>query len=359
MSRKLNFNPGPAAMPLSVLETIKENIVDFHGIGMSLLETSHRSKDYESVQDRAVALLKELLAIPDGYKIVLLGGGATLQFAMVPLNYLREGASCDIALSGSWAQRAYEDAKKIGKVNLVFDGSASKFTTLPDSLSPTKGAAYLHLTSNETIGGVQWQAFPDTGSVPLVADMSSDLLSRPVPVEKFGLIYAGAQKNLGPAGVTVVVIRDDLVARSPDSLPVYLSYKTHVEHKSLYNTPPEFAVWAMMLVLEWVKEQGGAAALKEVNEKKAAALYGAIDESGGFYRCPVDRRYRSRMNVVWRLPSEELEGRFLGEATASGMVGLKGHRSVGGIRASIYNATSLSDAKALADFMRSFAAKNG
>lgn len=244
-------------------------------------------------------------------------------------------------------------------MNLVFDGTASKFTTLPERVEPTKGAPYFYLTSNETIGGLQWQSFPDTGDVPLVADMSSDILSRPIQVGKFGLIFAGAQKNLGPAGLTVVILRDDMVEKSPRDIPVYLSYKTHVEHNSLYNTPPAFAVYAMKLVLEWVKGQGGVAKVAEINEKKAAALYRVIDESNGFYRCPVDKRNRSRMNVVWRLPSEELEKEFVNETSAAGMIGLKGHRSVGGIRASIYNAMPLSGVETLAGFMRSFAAKHG
>ena len=356
MTRKLNFYPGPATLPLAALEKMRDEFVDYQGMGLSLIETSHRSREYEAVHDGAIALLRELLSVPSNYKILLLAGGATLQFGMVPMNFLRKGAVCDIVLTGSWAERAYDDAKKIGTVNVIFDGTSSKFTTLPETLHPTKNAAYVHLTTNETIGGLQWQAFPDTGSVPLVADMSSDILSRPVPVEKFGVIYAGAQKNLGPAGVTVVMIRDDMLARCTDDLPIYLSYKTHAEHNSLYNTPPVIAVYAMKLVLEWAKAQGGVRKLQEANERKAAALYQAIDQSGGFYRCPVDPRYRSRMNVVFRLPSEELEKEFVTRTTEEGMIGLKGHRSVGGIRASIYNAMSLSGAETLASFMKEFAA---
>jgi len=356
MTRKLNFYPGPATLPLVALEKMRDEFVDYQGMGLSLIETSHRSKEYEAVHDGTIALIRELLSVPSNFKILLLAGGATLQFGMVPMNFLRKGAVCDMVLTGSWAEKAFDDAKKIGTVNVIFDGKSSKFTTLPDALQPTKGAAYVHMTTNETIGGLQWQVFPDAGGVPLVADMSSDILSRPVPVEKFGLIYAGAQKNLGPAGVTVVIIRDDMLARCTDDIPIYLNYKTHAEHNSLYNTPPVIAVYAMKLVLEWAKAQGGVRKLQETNERKAAALYQAIDQSGGFYKCPVDPRYRSRMNVVFRLPSEELEKEFVTRSTQEGMVGLKGHRSVGGIRASIYNAMSLSGADTLASFMKEFAA---
>jgi len=356
MPRKLNFYPGPAVLPLAALERAKADFVDYHGMGLSLVETSHRSKEYEEVHNATIGLIRELLGVPASYKVLLLSGGATLQFAMVPMNLL--SGSCDIALTGSWAEKAVEDARKFGKVNLVFDGAPSKFTTLPARIVPTPGASYLHITSNETIGGVQWQDFPETGAVPLIADMSSDILSRPVPVERFGLIYAGAQKNIGPAGVTVVIIREDVLEHCSDKVPAYLSYRLHAEHNSLYNTPPVFSVYLMRLVLEWIKEQGGAAAFAEANEKKAAALYRVIDESGGFYRSPVDKPYRSRMNVVFRLPTEELEKDFVKETEAAGMIGLKGHRSVGGIRASIYNAMPLSGVERLADFMRDFAAKH-
>lgn len=236
MTRKLNFYAGPAALPLPVLEKLQREIVDFPGIGMSLLETSHRSDEYEGVHNRAIELIRKLLGVPSNYHVLFLGGGATLQFAMVPLNFLADG-SCDFTLTGAWASKAYKDAKKIGKVNVVFDGAEAKYTNLPSEISVNSDAAYVHLTSNETIGGLQWQSFPGTGSVPIFADMSSDILSRRIPVERFGLIYAGAQKNLGPAGTTIVIVRDDLIERCPDSLPAYLSYKTHSETNSLYNTP--------------------------------------------------------------------------------------------------------------------------
>lgn len=358
MARKLNFYPGPATLPLSALEKMRDELVDFEGMGLSLIETSHRSKEYEGVHDGAIALLRELLSIPSNFHVLLLSGGATLQFGMVPMNFLPKDGSCDILLTGAWAQKAYEDAQKIGKVNVIYDGKGANFTTLPERVEPTKGASYLHLTSNETIGGLQWQSFPDAHGLPIIADMSSDILSRPVPVDRFGLIYAGAQKNLGPAGVTVVIIRDDLLARCPDDLPVYLSYKVHAEHNSLYNTPPVMAVYAMKLVLEWAKAQGGVKKLQETNERKAQTLYQLIDESDGFYRCPVDPRYRSRMNVVFRLPSEELEKELVKSTEKEGMVGLKGHRSVGGIRVSIYNAMPLSGVERLATFLKEFAAKH-
>lgn len=361
MSRKYNFYPGPATMPYSVLEQIRDQIVDYHDMGMSIIETSHRSSEYDTVHQSAITLLRELLGIGDEYEVLLLGGGATLQFAMVPMNFLPDNTSCAFVVSGSWAKKAIADAKKIGAVDVLFDGKESNYTTLPaaSQVKPSGDHAYLHITSNETIGGVQWKEWPDTGSVPLIVDMSSDILSRPIPVQRFDLIYAGAQKNLGPAGVTVVIIKKELVAGCPESLPAYLSYKTHAEKNSLYNTPPVFAVFAMKLVLEWVKIQGGASALAELNDRKAALVYDAIDDAREFYTCPVDERYRSAMNIVFRLPSEDLEKQFVSEAEQAGMIGLKGHRSVGGCRASLYNAMPLEGAEQLASFMRDFAKKHG
>jgi len=279
---------------------------------------------------------------------------------MVPMNLRPAGATCDYVLSGAWAKKAVADARLLGAVRLAFDGTAGKFTSLPDpsSLKVPADSAYLHLTSNETIGGIQWKSFPDTGAVPLVADMSSDILSRRIPAERFGLIYAGAQKNLGPAGLTVVIVAEPLLERSAN-LPAYLSYKTHAEENSLYNTPPVFAVWVAGLVFKWVKAQGGLAAVEKLNAEKAGLIYQAIDGSGGFYRCPVDKAVRSTMNVVWRLPSEELEKAFVAESEKAGMLGLKGHRSVGGCRASLYNGLPLEGARALAALMKDFAAKNG
>lgn len=356
MARVYNFYAGPATLPVEALQEAQKNLVDYEGSGLSLIETSHRSKEYDAVHTTTIDLIKELLGVPSGYSVLLLGGGASMQFGMVPMNLMPRDGSCDMTLTGSWAKKALADAKKCGTVNLVYDGSDAAFTTLPDpaSVQSSPGSSYLHITSNETIEGVQWKAFPRT-EAPLVADMSSDILSRPLPVDRFGIIYAGAQKNLGPSGVTIVIIRDDLLERSPEALPAYLNYRTHAKTGSLYNTPPVFPIYMVKLVLEWLQRQGGLDAMAERNRKKAALLYDAIESSGSFYRCPVDPRYRSDMNVVFRLPSEDLEKRFVTEAGAAGMIGLKGHRSVGGIRASIYNAMPDEGVSKLVSFMNSFA----
>lgn len=361
MARKLNYHAGPSTLPLEVLEELRDNMVDFQGTGLSLIEESHRSANYEAVHNGAVELFREMLSVPKNYRILFLGGGATLQFAMVPMNFLPQGRTAEYVSTGTWSKKAIDDAKKIGSVRVVFDGKEGGYTTLPDpaSMKVDPEAAYLHITANETIGGLEWKAWPETGNVPLVCDMSSDILSRPVPVEKFALIYAGAQKNLGPAGTTIVILREDMLQRIPATLPAYLDYRNHADNNSLYNTPPVFGIWAIKLVLENMKKNGGLAAVAERNLKKASAVYGVIDSSGGFYRSPVDSRYRSNMNLVFRLPTEELEKKFIDEAKALGMIGLKGHRSVGGCRASLYNAMTLEGASALAAFMRDFAAKNG
>ncbi len=361
MNRKLNFYAGPATLPVKVLEQLRDEMVDYRGNGLSMIETSHRGAMYETIHQETISLLRDLLAIPEDYDVLFLGGGATLQFAMVPMNLLGPGQFCEYTLSGVWAKKAFEDAQKIGDARGIADGKAGSYTSLPDpaTVKASPGAAYLHLTSNETIGGIQWKAFPKTGDVPLVADMSSDILSRPIGVKDFGLIYAGAQKNIGPAGVSVVIVRKDLLERSSDKLPVYLSYKVHAENESLYNTPPVFSIYAMHHVLQLLKEGGGIASVQKRNREKAEALYSVIDASGGFYHCPVDKAVRSEMNVVFRLPSEELEKKFIAESEAQGMLGLKGHRSVGGCRASIYNAMPVEGVKALAQFMKEFERKNG
>jgi phosphoserine aminotransferase len=361
MGRKRNFYAGPSTLPLSVLEKISDQIVDTQGQGLSMIETSHRGGMYEAVHNEAIELLRGQLSLPKDRKVLFLGGGATLQFAMVPMNLLGKGGSCDYVLSGAWAQKAVADARLFGTVRLAYDGSGTKFTGLPaaSSVRVPAGSAYLHLTSNETIGGVQWKQFPELGAVPLVADMSSDIMSRRIPADRFGLIYAGAQKNLGPAGLTVVIVAEKLLERSPKELPAYLSYRTHAEDNSLYNTPPVFSVWVLGLMLKWTQEQGGLAAVEKRNEEEAALIYRAIDASGGFYRSPVDPAVRSTMNVVFRLPSEELEKKFVGESEKAGMLGLKGHRSVGGCRASLYNGMPLEGAQELASFMKEFAGRNG
>ncbi|TVR70933.1 MAG: 3-phosphoserine/phosphohydroxythreonine transaminase [Spirochaetaceae bacterium] len=356
MARVFNFSAGPATLPLEVLQEAQRNLVDYENCGLSLVEMSHRGKEYDKVHTRAGELVREVMGVPPGYAVLFLGGGATLQFGMVPMNLMEEGGMADYTLSGSWAKKAISDARKIGTVNTVYDGTDTAFTTLPDpdSVKSTAGSAYLHITTNETIEGVQWKQFPRT-EAPLVADMSSDIMSRPVPVEHFGLIYAGAQKNLGPAGVTVVIVREDLLERIPGTLPAYLSYGTHAKSDSLYNTPPVFPIYMVKLVLEWILREGGLSAIADHNTRKAAMLYDAIEGSDGFYRCPVDPRFRSEMNVVFRLPSEEMEKQFIQQAAAANMSGLKGHRSVGGVRASIYNAMPQEGVAALVDFMRAFA----
>lgn len=355
-----NFYAGPATLPESVLKDAAAELPDYQGLGLSILETSHRSKEYDAVHNSAISRLRSLLEIDNDFEVILLGGGATLQFAMVPLNLMAEGGSSDIVVSGSWAQKAKADAAKIGTVNVAYDGAKKGFTTLPpaDSLRPSAGSSYMHITSNETIQGLQWKDFPDTGDTPLICDMSSDILSRPLPLDKFDLIYAGAQKNLGPAGVTVVIVRRTLLDRMKDSLPAYLSYKTHVEKNSLYNTPPVYAIYLLDKVLGWVEQSGGVPAMDRAADEKSGLLYEAIESSDGFYHCPVDQQFRSRMNIVFRLPDEDLEKKFVSEAQKAQMVGLKGHRSVGGIRASLYNACPTKAVQELTAFMGRFAKEN-
>jgi phosphoserine aminotransferase len=360
MSRIFNFSAGPSTLPLEVLQRARDEFVEYDNSGMSLIEMSHRSKPYDAVHNKAIELLKQLLGLNDDYFVLFLGGGATMQFSMAPMNILQGERSCDLTLTGSWAKKALAGHKPYGKVNVVYDGSDCSFTSLPDagSMELSPGATYLHLTSNETIGGVQWMDFPKV-NVPLVSDMSSDFLSRSIPVDRFGLIYAGAQKNVGPAGVGIVIIRKDVLEMCSDDLPLYLSYKQHAAANSLLNTPPVFQIWMIKLVLEWLIERGGLQWAADMAEQRSKLLYDMIATHSEFYRCPVDAKYRSKMNVVWRCPSEDLEKQFIAEADKQGMSGLKGHRSVGGCRASIYNAMPLEGAQALAQFMDEFAKKNG
>ena len=358
--RIYNFSAGPCTLPLEALEAARDAFVDYQGTGMSLIEMSHRSKTVDAVHNAALDLVRELLGLPDSHHALFLAGGATFQFGMVPMNFLKGGKTADYTHSGAWAKKAIADARLVGNVNVIFDGKDSNYMTLPEpaSVKATPGAAYLHLTSNETIGGVQWKAFPDVG-VSLVADMSSDIMSRRLPIEKFGLIYAGAQKNIGPAGLAVVIISDAMLAQCPGDLVNYLNYRDHVADNSMRNTPPVFQIWMVKLVLEWLKGKGGLDWAADMASRRSAIVYDAINRNAGFYACPVDERYRSTMNVVFRLPSEELEAAFVKEAEANGMSGLKGHRSVGGCRASLYNAMPLDGAQALANFMNDFAARNG
>ncbi|HOY65937.1 MAG TPA: 3-phosphoserine/phosphohydroxythreonine transaminase [Candidatus Ozemobacteraceae bacterium] len=362
MARIFNFSAGPSILPVSVLEKIRDEFVDYKGSGMSLVEMSHRGKIYDALHTECIALIKELLKVPDNYKIMILGGGATLQFGMLPLNFLWGNKTADFTNTGVWAKKAIDDAKKVGKINIVWDGKADNYASLPDpkSLKASDGAAYFHMTSNETIGGVQWQqGWPDTGNVPIFCDMSSDFMSRPVPVEKFGIIYAGAQKNAGPAGGTIVIMREDLLERCPESIVNYLDYRLHAKENSLYNTPPVFSIWGIKLTMDWLKSIGGLPAAEKLATERSKIIYDAIERSNGYYRCPVASNCRSKMNVVFRLKTEELEAKFLEEAKKLKLDGLKGHRSVGGCRASVYNAMPIEGAKALANLMDEFAKKNG
>jgi phosphoserine aminotransferase len=360
MARVANFTAGPAALPLPVLERARDELLDFEGSGMSIMENSHRSKTYEKVHDEAIARLKVLLAIPAGYQVLFLQGGASQQFVMVPWNLLPPGKSADYILSGHWSERALKEAQALGKARVAGSTQELGYTRVPaaNELSLDGDAAYCHFTTNNTIYGTQWPGEPDTGKVPLVADASSDILSRRIDVSRYGLLYAGAQKNLGPSGVTLVIIRDDLVAAGRKDLPTYMRYETHAKNNSLYNTPPTFAIYLVNLVLGWIEAEGGLGAMERRNDDKAKRLYAAIEARPDYYRCPVETASRSKMNVVFRLPSEALEEQFVQEATRAGMVGLKGHRSVGGIRASLYNAVSPEDVARLTDFMDGFARAN-
>ncbi len=359
MSRTFNFNAGPAILPQEVLEQAQSELLDCGGAGISVLEMSHRSPEFIAIQDEAEANLRRLLGVPDDYALIILQGGASQQLAMATMNLLYEGQCADYTNSGSWAKKAIAEAKRIGKINVIADTIDDRPTRVPDpdQLQCTPGAAYLHITSNETISGAQWKSFPDS-EAPLVADMSSDILSRKIDVARFGLIYAGAQKNLGPSGVTVVIIRKDLAQAAPDDIPAIFRYQTHIDAGSMYNTPPCFGVYLLMLVTRWVEKQGGATALQQINDEKAAKLYAAIDATD-FYTGAAAVEYRSTVNVTFNLPSEELEKRFADEAAAAGLIGLKGHRSVGGLRASIYNAFPPEGVDVLVSFMQDFEQRNG
>ncbi len=368
MSRVYNFNAGPAVLPLPVLEQAQQELLDYQGRGMSILEMSHRSKEYEAVNAQAETRFKVLLGLGDDYRVLFTQGGASLQFAMLPLNFLPPGGTADYVLTGAWAEKAVEEAAKVAatlstpaQVNSVASTREEQYRRVPSAaeINLSDSPAYLHITSNETIHGIQWHQFPDPGTVPLVADMSSDILSRPFDASKFALIYAGAQKNIGPAGATVVIVRQSWLEQAAKTPPTILRYATLAKNSSLYNTPPVFAVYLTNLVLGWIEAQGGLAAIAQINERKASTIYAAIDRSGGFYRGHATLDSRSQMNVTFRLPSEELEKSFVSEAQAAGMVGLAGHRSVGGIRASLYNALSLEACESLAAFMDEFLRNNG
>ena len=352
-NRVYNFNPGPATLPLTVLQQAQSELLNYQGTGMSILETSHRAKEFEEIIIDTEALFKEITGLGDDYRVLFCQGGASQQFAMVPLNFLQSGKSADYVLTGSFAKKAYQEAQKIGAAGIAAN-TAPDYRRIPkpEELNFNSDAAYVHITTNNTIYGTEWHYVPETDA-PLVADMSSDILSRPWDYQKFGLVYAGAQKNLGPAGVTLVLIRQDLLTEIPDNLPAMFNYATFAGNNSMYNTPPTFSIYLLRLVLRWIQEQGGLTAMGRQNQEKAALLYEVIDEDD-FYRGHAEADSRSLMNVTFRLPSAELEKANLAEAAADGLVGLKGHRSVGGIRASIYNAMSRQGCEKLASFMHDF-----
>ncbi|WP_453990621.1 3-phosphoserine/phosphohydroxythreonine transaminase [Bacillus nitroreducens] len=360
MQRAYNFNAGPSALPQEVLDRAQAELLNFKGTGMSVMELSHRSKEYDQVHQQAISDLRSLMRIPDDYHVLFLQGGASLQFSMIPMNFLTADKTADYILTGSWSQKALDEAKKFGNTNVIASSKDEKYNFIPeiDVNNLSDNSAYVHITSNNTIYGTQWEKYPTYKNVPLIADMSSDILSREINVEQFDMIYAGAQKNLGPSGVTVVIIKDSLLKQGNQNLPTMLDYNTHVNSNSLYNTPPTFSIYMLSLVLEWVKEQGGVPAIEAKNHEKAALLYNTIDDSDGFYKAHAKKGSRSIMNVSFTLPSDELTKKFLAQAKDKGFVGLNGHRSIGGCRASIYNAVPLESVRALAAFMDEFKSNN-
>ncbi|MGR6903019.1 3-phosphoserine/phosphohydroxythreonine transaminase [Lysinibacillus sp. BSL11] len=358
--RAYNFNAGPSALPQEVLENAQQQLVNFRDSGMSIMEMSHRSAIFDEVHNEAITLLKKLYAIPENYEVLFLQGGASLQFTMVPMNFLTTEQKASYVLSGSWSEKAFKEAKLFGIPVEAASTKENQYRNIPalEDIQFNEDDAYVHITSNNTIYGTQWKNYPDTGNVPLVADMSSDILSKPVDIEKFGIIYAGAQKNLGPSGVTVVIIRKDLLEKANKNIPTMLKYTTHADSNSLYNTPPTFGIYMLGEVLKWVEATGGVAEVEKHNELKAKVIYDAIDNSNGFYKGHATPESRSLMNITFRVADEELEKQFLAEAKAAGFVGLNGHRSVGGCRASTYNAVPLEACEALRDFMVDFQQKH-
>ena len=356
--RAYNFSAGPATLPEEVLKEAQAELLDYQGSGMSIMEMSHRGKEYSAVHDETIANIKQLLNIPEGYSVLFMTGGASTQFALIPMNLLGEGQTADYTNSGAWAAKAIKEGKLLGNVNIAADCGKEIPTRVPsvDELELTDGAAYLHITSNETISGAQWKVFPENDT--LIADMSSDILSRPLDVSKFGMIYAGAQKNLGPAGITLVIIKDELAERCPDTVPTIMRYKTQIENNSLFNTVPTYPVYILCLVTRWLLAKGGLEGMQKQNEEKAGKLYAAIDGTD-FYTGTAVKEYRSSMNITFRIANNDLEAQFIAEAAEKNLKGLKGHRSVGGIRASIYNAFPVEGVDALISFMKEFEAKHG
>jgi phosphoserine aminotransferase len=361
MSRIFNFSAGPAALPLAVLEQAQQEMTDWHGAGMSVMEMSHRGKEFISIAEKAEADLREVMAIPEHYKVLFLQGGASSQFAMVPLNLMGSVRKADYFDTGAWSAKAIKEAARYGHVNIVASSKEQSYSTVPDRelWELNENAAYVHYTPNETIGGLAFDTEPDTGDVPLVADMSSTILSSPIDVDKYGIIYAGAQKNIGPAGLTIVIVREDLVGIAGANTPAMMDYGVHAKAESMYNTPPTYAWYIAGLVFDWLLKNGGLSAMAEINERKAGALYACIDNSGGFYSNPVDKQYRSLMNVPFVMADNSLDAEFLSGAAEAGLVQLKGHRSVGGMRASIYNAMPEEGVNALISFMQDFQKQKG
>ena len=359
MNRALNFNAGPAALPEWALKEAQNELLNFRNTGMSVMELSHRSKDYDAVHNEAIQSLRSLLSISDDYEVLFLQGGASLQFSMIPMNLLGKDQTAYYTLTGSWADKALKEAQKIGKTEIAISSKENNYKNIPtfDASSVPNDAAYLHITSNNTIYGTQWQQFPTDLKVPLIADMSSDILCKPLNMEQFDLIYAGAQKNLGPSGLTVVIMKKELLSRSSDELPSMLNYNTYAKNNSLYNTPPTFGIYLLSLVLKWVEQQGGLQAMEKINNQKAAILYDEIDQSDGFYNGHATLDSRSIMNVTFTLNSDEATKAFLAQAKEAGFVGLNGHRSIGGCRASIYNAVPTENVERLAQFMNEFRKK--
>jgi phosphoserine aminotransferase len=357
MARVFNFSAGPAILPEDVLKQAAAEMLDWHGTGQSVMEMSHRGKEFISIAEKAEADLRELMGIPANYKVLFLQGGATLQFEMIPMN-LMAGKAADYVHTGEWAKKAIKEAKRFGTVNVIASSEDKKFSYAPSGWAPSADAAYVHYTANETIGGVEFHWTPETGNVPLVCDMSSNILSKPVDIAKYGLIYAGAQKNIGPAGLTIVIVRDDLIGKGVPTPQTMLDYKTHADADSMYNTPPTYGIYIAGLVFEWLKKLGGLAAVEKMNVEKANVLYDYLD-STDFYANPVAKADRSRMNVPFTLKSETLDEAFLKGAKEAGMIQLKGHRSVGGMRASIYNAMPIAGVQALVAYMREFEKRNG
>lgn len=360
MYRALNFNAGPAALPEEVLKEAEKSLLNFGNTGMGIMELSHRSNEYQAVHDQAITRLRRLLAIPDDFEVLFIQGGASLQFSMVPMNLLGKDQTAHYILSGSWSEKALKEADKIGETVISASSKDQKYSFIPEFSQDDMpdNAAYLHITSNNTIYGTQWQSFPSNKKTPVVADMSSDILSRPLKVDQFDLIYAGAQKNLGPSGVTVVIIRKELLKRSSEALPIMLNYNTFANNNSLYNTPPTLSIYLLSLVLQWAEQIGGLQQIEKANEKKANMLYDVIDESEGFYIGHAHKNSRSRMNVTFNLHSEDLSREFQIQAKEAGFVGLGGHRSIGGCRASIYNAVPEHHVEKLAAFMKAFKNNN-